>query len=135
MQIHGLGFPALGCVPRIPLGVCHYCIKCGQENASHICPRISCPREFCGARFRPGSRAFAWCVPKGATFVVEQKEPKPMAPSLASSERADTSLRRAAQLATLGQGLPVDESVRPRASQQASERGETNNSVTHRGER
>lgn len=46
-----------------------------------------------------------------------------MTPSLASSERADANLRRPAQLAEpvlsfvewLGQGLPIDESVRPRA--------------------
>ena len=37
-----------------------------------------------------------------------------MTPSLAISQRADASLRRAAQLAALGQGLPVDESIRPR---------------------
>ncbi len=45
-----------------------------------------------------------------------------MTPSLATSQRADASLRRAAQLAPLGQGLPIDESVRPRARQQASEK-------------
>ena len=33
--------------------------------------------------------------------------------SLATSDRADASLRRAAQLAALEQGLPVVESVRP----------------------
>lgn len=42
-----------------------------------------------------------------------------MTPSLAKSQRADASLRRAAQLAALGQGLPVDESIRPWARQQA----------------
>jgi hypothetical protein len=44
-----------------------------------------------------------------------------MTPSLATPDRADADLRRAAQLAEpvlsfvegLGQGLPVDESVRP----------------------
>ena len=35
-------------------------------------------------------------------------------PSLVTPDRADAGLRRAAQLATLGQDLPVDESVRPR---------------------
>ena len=40
-----------------------------------------------------------------------------MTPSLATSDRADVILRRAAQLATLGQGLPVDESVRPRGQE------------------
>jgi hypothetical protein len=42
-----------------------------------------------------------------------------MTPSLAKSNRADAGFRRAAQLATLRQGLPGDGSVRPRASQQA----------------
>ncbi|GJL61009.1 MAG: hypothetical protein NPIRA03_38660 [Nitrospirales bacterium] len=52
-----------------------------------------------------------------------------MTPSLAKSERADANLGRAAQLAEpvlsrvegLEQGLRVDESVRPRAREQASE--------------
>lgn len=39
---------------------------------------------FCDAGFRPGRRGFAWRVPKGATFVVEQKVPKPLTPRLAS---------------------------------------------------
>jgi len=29
---------------------------------------------FCVAGFRPGSRGLAWRVPKGAPFVVEQKD-------------------------------------------------------------
>ncbi len=37
-----------------------------------------------------------------------------MTPYLAASDRVDASLGRADQLAVLGQGLPVDESVRPR---------------------
>lgn len=37
-----------------------------------------------------------------------------MRPSLATQDRTDAGLRRAAQLAPLGQGLPVNESVRPR---------------------
>ena len=33
---------------------------------------------FGDAGVRPGSRAIAWCVPKGATFVVEAKVAKTM---------------------------------------------------------
>jgi len=56
------------------------------------------------AGVRPGSRA---------TFV-RAKVAKTRDALLATSQRADASLRRAAQLAGLGQGLPVDESIRPR---------------------
>jgi hypothetical protein len=53
---------------------------------------------------------------------VEQKAPKPLTPCLATSDRADASLRRAAQLAEpalsfvegLKQSPPVDESIRPK---------------------
>lgn len=48
-----------------------------------------------------------------------------MTPSLATSDRADASIRRAAQLAEpvlsfvegLGQGLPIGSSVRPRGQE------------------
>jgi hypothetical protein len=47
-------------------------------------------------------------------FCSGKSSQKPATPSLATSQRADTRLRKATQLAPLGQGLPVYESIRPR---------------------
>ncbi len=52
--------------------------------------------------------------PAAEPLLFRQKWPKPMTPSLARSDRADTMSRRAAQLARLKQGLPANKSVRPR---------------------
>ena len=71
--------------------------------------------------FAPAGEVVAWRVPKGATFVVEQKDPKPLTPRLASWERTDVNLRRADQLAEsilshvegIKQGPPTEERVPP----------------------
>jgi len=73
--------------------------------------------------FAPAGELVAWRVPKGAPFVVEQKDPitvalfethhTPVTPRLAALERTDASLWRAGQLAPLKQGPPADESVPP----------------------
>ena len=63
--------------------------------------------------FGPAAELVAWRVPKGATFVVEQKDPKPLTPRPVSSEWTDANPRRAGQLAALKQGPPSDVSVRP----------------------
>ena len=63
--------------------------------------------------FGPAAELVAWRVPKGATIVVEEKDPKPVTPHLPLLERTDADLRRAGQLAVLKQGPPVDESVPP----------------------
>jgi hypothetical protein len=42
-----------------------------------------------------------------------EKDPKPLTPSQASSDGTDATLRKADQLASLKQGLPNDQSVRP----------------------
>ncbi len=47
-------------------------------------------------------------------FCSGKSSQNPVTPSLATSQRADARLRRAAQLAVLGQGLPVNKSIRPR---------------------
>ncbi len=75
-------------------------------------------REMPG--FGPATELVAWRVPKGATFVVEQKDPKPLTPRPALIN-VDASHGRAAQLAEpvlsraegLRQGPPVHESVHP----------------------
>ena len=63
--------------------------------------------------FGPAAELVAWRVPKGATFVVEQNDPKPLTPRPVSSEWTDANPRRAGQLAALKQGPPSDVSVRP----------------------
>jgi len=63
--------------------------------------------------FVPAAELVAWRVPKGATFVVEQKDPKPVIPCPASSNEVDARHGRAGQLALLRQGPPVHESVHP----------------------
>ncbi len=62
--------------------------------------------------FVQAAELVAWCVPKGATFVVVQKDPKLLTPHPASSNKANAKHRWAAQLAVLKQGPLVDESVR-----------------------
>ena len=72
--------------------------------------------------FGPAAELVAWRVPKGATFVVEQKDPITVAlfethhatvtPRPVLSEWTDANLRRAGQLAALKQGPPSDLSVR-----------------------
>ena len=85
---------------------------CSSE-IDHVLPIITSTEIFCVAGFRPGRRGFAWRVPKGATVVVEAKDPKPVTPRPATSDGADASLRRADQLALLKQGPPVVSSVPP----------------------
>ena len=85
--------------------------------------------------FAPAAELVAWRVPKGATFVVEQKAPKPLTPRLVSLERMDASLRRADQLAPLKQGPPADESVPPLGQTAGVGPWEPNISVTHKKER
>ena len=85
--------------------------------------------------FAPAGELVAWRVPKGATFVVEQKAPKPLTPRLVSLERMDASLRRADQLAPLKQGPPADESVPPLGQTAGVGPWEPNLSVTHKKER
>jgi len=63
--------------------------------------------------FGPAAEVAPWRVPKGATVVVEAKDPKPLTPRLASWERTDANLRRAGQLALLTQGPSIAESVPP----------------------
>jgi hypothetical protein len=62
--------------------------------------------------FGPAAELVAWRVPKGATFVVEQKDPKPLTPRPVSSDETNAGHGRAGQLAVLKQGPPVDRSVR-----------------------
>jgi len=52
--------------------------------------------------------------PADEVLFFREKDPKPLTPKLAISDRADVKLWRADQLAELRQGLPVDEGVRPR---------------------
>ena len=75
--------------------------------------------------FGQAAELVAWRVPKGATFVVEQKDPKPLSPRPASSNAANASRGRAGQLAALTQGPLVHESVHPwgRAEGVAEQRG------------
>ncbi len=73
--------------------------------------------------FGPAAELVAWRVPKGATFVVEQKDPTTVAlfethhatvtPRPGTSEWTYANHRRAGQLAALKQGPPSDVSVRP----------------------
>jgi len=73
--------------------------------------------------FAPAGELVVWRIPKGATFVVEAKGPNngralrdppcTLTPRPLTSEWTDADYGRAAQLAALGQGLPVVESVRP----------------------
>ena len=71
--------------------------------------------------FVPGAELVAWSVPKGATFVVEGKDPKPLTPRPASLDGTDAGYGRADQLAEpvlspaegLRQGPLGDKSVRP----------------------
>jgi hypothetical protein len=85
--------------------------------------------------FAPAAELVAWRVPKGATFVVEQKDPKPLTSHLALLERTDASLRRADKLAALKQGPPADESVPPLGQTAGVGLWETNKSVPHMKER
>lgn len=70
---------------------------------------------------RPGSRFFAWRVPKCSTFVVEEKDPKPFSPRSATFNRVDGGIGGVAQLARtvlsfvkgLRQGPHLDLSVSP----------------------
>ena len=62
--------------------------------------------------FGPAAELVAWRVPKGATFIVEQKDPKPLTPRPASSDETNASHGRAGQLAVLKQGPPDNGSVR-----------------------
>ena len=74
--------------------------------------------------FATAGELVAWRVPKGATFVVEQKDPTTVAlfethhtlvtPHPASSDKTNAGHGRADQLAALAQGPPVHESVHPR---------------------
>jgi len=63
--------------------------------------------------FGPAAELVAWRVPKGAPFVVEEKDPKPFSPRSATLDRVDASLWRADQLAGLRQGPLLDWSVSP----------------------
>ena len=45
--------------------------------------------------FVPAAELVAWRVPKGATFVVKQKDPKPVTPRPASLNRTDADYGRA----------------------------------------
>ena len=76
--------------------------------------------------FGPAAELVAWRVPKGATFVVEEKNPKPLTPHPASLNGTDAHLRRADQLAALRQGPPNNKSVHPWAGRQASSRKRKN---------
>jgi hypothetical protein len=42
--------------------------------------------------FGPAAELVAWCVPKGATSVVEQKDPKPLTPRLAILNGLDANV-------------------------------------------
>ena len=73
--------------------------------------------------FGPAAELVAWRVPKGATFVVEQKDPITVAlfethhatvtPRPVSLDWTDASHGRAGQLAVLKQGPPRNKSVGP----------------------
>jgi hypothetical protein len=80
--------------------------------------------------FGPAAELVAWRVPKGATIVVEQKDPKPVTPHPASFNGTDANFRRAVQLAPLKQGPPVDESLRPSGQTAGVGTWETNISLT-----
>jgi len=62
--------------------------------------------------FGPAADLVAWRVPNGETFVVEQKDPKPLTPRPASLDKTNAGDGRAGQLAVLKQGPPIDGSVR-----------------------
>ena len=93
------------------------CHTCGFRQVSIL--RIWVPV------FVPAAELVAWCVPKGATSVVEAKVPNKgralrdapylVTPGLATLlDVSDAKLRSADQLATLRQGPLPDPSVRPR---------------------
>ncbi len=63
--------------------------------------------------FGPAAEVVACRVLKGATFVGEGKDPKPLSPRPASSNAANASRGRAGQLAALRQGPPIHMSVHP----------------------
>ena len=90
-------------------------VKNGWEvNVSHLLlPSFTSTGFPVLPGFGPAAELVAWHVPKGATIVVEEKDPKPVTPHLPLLERTDADLRRAGQLAALKQSPPVDESVPP----------------------
>jgi len=63
--------------------------------------------------FSPAAEFVAWRVPKGAPFVVEEKDPKPLTSRPTLLHSVDASYGRADQLAVLKQGPPVRLSVHP----------------------
>ena len=51
--------------------------------------------------------------PAAEALFLREKDPKPVKPCLPIWDGTDANLRKADQLATLRQGLPIDSSVRP----------------------